>query len=184
MPNVIKFRIELTESSPKIWREFLVEDGITFARFHEIVQIVMGWENCHLYSFERNRIRIEMEEFNEDNDYLSAEKTKLKDFIKKEGEVIDYLYDFGDSWKHTILVQKIEKNKKTNPKCLAGKMRCPPEDSGGLYSYEDYLERAKKDELTEEEEEYGFLGGEDFDPEFFNTAVVNASLIMNQKDNT
>ena len=41
-----------------------------------------------------------------------------------------YLYDFGDSWEHSILVEKIlpKDPNVSYPLCLKAKRACPPED--------------------------------------------------------
>ena len=58
-----------------------------------------------------------------------------------EGEVSSTFSDFGDSWEHEILVEKILPVEKGSqyPLCLAGKRACPPEDCGGPPGYEDLL---------------------------------------------
>jgi hypothetical protein len=49
--RVLQLKIELDGIVPKIWRRFLVRDDISFRGLHEIIQIIMGWENYHLYEF-------------------------------------------------------------------------------------------------------------------------------------
>ncbi|MFX0557173.1 plasmid pRiA4b ORF-3 family protein [Maribacter sp. CXY002] len=58
MSKTFKFRIALKGSEPHISREFLVHSDITFYRLHHIIQIVMGWENYHLYEFTTDSYRI------------------------------------------------------------------------------------------------------------------------------
>jgi hypothetical protein len=43
--------VSLDDIEPPIWRRFLVEETITPGRLHEVLQIVMGWENAHLHQF-------------------------------------------------------------------------------------------------------------------------------------
>jgi hypothetical protein len=45
------FKIVLQGIRPQIWRRFKVPAGISFHTLHDIVQIIMGWENYHLYRF-------------------------------------------------------------------------------------------------------------------------------------
>lgn len=49
---IFQFKISLKETTPIIWRRFQVEINITFHQLHLTLQIVMGWENYHLYSFD------------------------------------------------------------------------------------------------------------------------------------
>ena len=51
MTNILQLRIEVEGINPEIWRQFLVKDNITIEDLHEIIQIVMGWDNYHMYEF-------------------------------------------------------------------------------------------------------------------------------------
>jgi len=44
--------IELEDIEPLIWRRILVPGNITLPRLHDLLQLVMGWTNSHLHSFE------------------------------------------------------------------------------------------------------------------------------------
>jgi len=44
-------KISLNDIEPEIWRRFIVDSSISLQKLHEIIQVVMGWENSHLYSF-------------------------------------------------------------------------------------------------------------------------------------
>ncbi len=44
-------RIELKEIKPVIWRRFIVPSDITLERLHDIIQIVMGFNDSHLHEF-------------------------------------------------------------------------------------------------------------------------------------
>ena len=97
--------------------------------------------------------------------------------VTSENERFLYEYDFGDSWIHEILVEKIlpPEPKKRYPVCLKGKRACPPEDVGGPWGYADFLE-AIRDPDHPEHEEYLEWAGEDFDPEAFDLDEVNRAL--------
>ncbi|MBI5934386.1 MAG: plasmid pRiA4b ORF-3 family protein [Chloroflexi bacterium] len=60
------------------------------------------------------------------------------------GEVFKfrYEYDFGDSWIHELIVEKILPVEKgvQYPVCIKGKRACPPEDIGSVWGYNDFLE--------------------------------------------
>ncbi len=44
-------KIRLLEIEPGIWRRFVVPADISLDRLHDVVQIVMGWEDSHLHEF-------------------------------------------------------------------------------------------------------------------------------------
>ena len=66
MSKILQLKIVLDGITPKIWRRFLVKDNIPFEDLHEIIQIVMGWDNYHLYEFkiENNTISSDEEGYN------------------------------------------------------------------------------------------------------------------------
>lgn len=105
----------------------------------------------------------------------STLRVKLNKLITTEGEKFDYVYDFGDSWEHTILIEKIlaPDPKQKLPVCIAGKRACPPEDVGGVWGYEDFL-RAIKDPKHPNHTDYIEWIGEGFDPARFDIAEINA----------
>ncbi len=48
--QLFQFKITLLEITPLIWRRIQVPD-CTLAVLHEVIQVAMGWENCHLHQF-------------------------------------------------------------------------------------------------------------------------------------
>ena len=88
-----------------------------------------------------------------------------------------YLYDFGDSWEHILLLEKILSAKLGihYPFCLKGKRARPPEDVGGVWGYEDFLE-AINNPKHEEHEMYIEWIGDEFDPEEFDIDDINQGL--------
>jgi hypothetical protein len=45
---ILQFHISLPESRPPIWRRIQLTDDYRLDRFHQIIQIAMGWENSQL----------------------------------------------------------------------------------------------------------------------------------------
>ncbi len=176
-----QIQIALKGFSPKIWRRILVPSDLLLSDFHKVIQTTMGWTNSHLHQFIKNRTfyakRMPDDYTWEEMDNVDYKKIKISDLLKKEKEKIIYEYDFGDSWEHEIIVEKIlpfdEKNK--YPVCLTGKNNCPPEDCGGVWGYSDLLEILKHPD-NEEYEEYLEWTGEDFDPKYFDKDKINKML--------
>lgn len=174
-------KIVLKYSKPSIWRRVIVPSDILLKYFHEVIQIAMGWEDEHLHQFIHHNHYYSPE--NEDNDFWDDEKdidykkVRLSDLLQKEKDKIIYEYDFGDSWNHTITLEKITPGDETlvSPVCLAGKMHCPPEDSGGVWGYADMLEELKNPDKSEDDDLQEWLG-DDFDPSYFNIEEVNNIL--------
>jgi len=49
--KLLRVRITLEYSNPPIWREVAVLPDITLGELHHVIQIVMGWDDCHLHQF-------------------------------------------------------------------------------------------------------------------------------------
>ena len=178
--EVYQLHISLKRSKPKIWRRFLVTEDTTVGKLHNIIQAVMGWDNYHLHEFTIGGISYG--EPNEDFDYTDIKdesKVKLADLDLTEKQKIGYVYDFGDDWEHELKVEKILPFDPAvkYPKCLDGKLACPPEDCGGIWGYEEFVELSKKpeDDLDEDElERLEWIG--DYDSEHFSVDEVNTVL--------
>jgi hypothetical protein len=53
-----------------------------------------------------------------------------------------YMYDFGDDWKHRIIVDiKPAEAGASYPRFLGGEHQCPPEDCGGPPGYFEFMDR-------------------------------------------
>lgn len=119
------------------------------------------------------------------NDYwnerynVDYKNIKISDLLKKEKDKIVYEYDFGDSWEHDVILEKILPfdEKLSYPVCIKGKMHCPPEDVGGISGYEQMLEILKQQEHEEYESYIDWLG-DGFDPVEFELEEVNLLLLM------
>jgi hypothetical protein len=179
--KIFQIQIALKGFKPKIWRRILIPSDLFLSDFHMIIQITMGWTNSHLHQFIKNRtfysMRTQTDLLMQELGNLDYKNIKVSDLLKKEKEKIVYEYDFGDSWEHNILLEKILPidNDTKYPVCLTGKMSCPPEDCGGVWGYYNMLEVLKDPEHEEYETFVEWLG-EDFDPKYFDINEVNNLL--------
>ncbi len=163
-----QFKITLLGVRPIIWRRVVVPDCYTLAQFHDAIQAAMGWENYHLYSFSN------WFQTYENQSGLSAPLNTLRLSVKSK---LNYIYDFGDSWEHGVVLEKIlpEDNKTVEPICLAGKRACPPEDCGGIWGYQEKLAVLSVKDTPEYEELIEWLG-ESFEPDRFDLKEANSRL--------
>ncbi|MGB7873061.1 MAG: plasmid pRiA4b ORF-3 family protein [Anaerolineales bacterium] len=177
--SIYQIKVTLNDSKPPIWRRILVPGNITLYNLHQILQIVMGWEDYHLHMFTIDGQIYSDPEDDEYGDLSIKNETRywLDQLDLREKSKFSYEYDFGDSWDHTILVEKIvpaEKGTKY-PVCIKGKRACPPEDVGGVWGYDDFLEAIADSNHPEHNEYLEWVGGE-FDPEEFDLDEVNQLL--------
>jgi hypothetical protein len=173
---LLKIRVVYIE--PEIWRRFVVPAGITLDRLHDVIQIVMGWTDSHLYEFTIGKKRYtEYPESKDDG--LECGRYRLGDLIKQKGRTFGYLYDFGDSWEHELIIEESRyfiPELSTEIVCLDGARACPPEDVGGVPGYFEFC-KALKDPNHEEHKSYMKWSGGDYDSEKFDSDKVNWELI-------
>jgi len=179
--TIYQIQIALTRYQPKIWRRVLIQPDLPLSDFHLAIQIVMGWENSHLHQFIKNKTfyteRLQDDWGWGDMNNVDYKDLKISDLLEKEKDKIDYEYDFGDSWHHDVILEKIlpADDKLKYPICTDGKLACPPEDCGGIWGYANLLEILKNPKHEEYEEYLEWFGGE-FDPNHFDKDAVNKIL--------
>ena len=130
-----QIKVTLRDIDPPIWRRIQVWDDATLGQLHDILQIVMGWEDCHLHEFMIGRrlysIPDEDDDFNE-RTVIDERRQPLRNVLPRVGTAFEYLYDFGDDWQHDLVLEAIllPEPDQQYPRCIAGERRCPPEDVG------------------------------------------------------
>jgi hypothetical protein len=174
---IYQLKITLRGSKPPIWRRLLVTDSITLYNLHRIIQAAMGWEDGHLHQF---IIEDEYYGIPSPEDWepvVDERRRRLNQVVSSENDKFIYEYDFGDSWEHEILVEKIQPSEAgiKYPLCIKGKRACPPEDIGGVWGYEEFLEAMSDPNHNEHDSYIEWWGGE-FDPEEFDLEHVNQVL--------
>ena len=90
---------------------------------------------------------------------------------------MEYVYDFGDNWEHTIKLEDVLPAEKgaTYPRCIKGKRNSPPDDCGGVWGYADMLEVLANPQDTEYEDTKAWIEsmkGGPFAPEQFDPKSV------------
>ncbi|GEM_PF-1826829 len=128
---VYELKISLKGIRPPIWRRIRVPGGVTLDRLHRIFQVAMGWDNSHLHAFMIRGV-----------DYISAdlydvdgepeEEYTLHQLGLATNSHFTYTYDFGDDWRHEVVVSKIldpkdlPESDRTTPRLITGKRAAPP----------------------------------------------------------
>lgn len=146
---VMQFMVALEAIKPTIWRRFQVPDTYTFWDLHVALQDVLGWADYHLHEFtirEPGRgklVRISWpdEEGYSEQPILTGWELRARDYFIWPGTSAEYLYDFGDDWKHRVELEAVIPAAAgvRYPICVGGERACPPEDCGGVSGYRRLL---------------------------------------------
>ena len=180
---VYHLKVSLEGVEPAIWRRLQVPGNANLGWLHVVIQVAMGWTNSHMHQFivgERlySDPRIEINDFEDGPSVLDENVTAIMDIAPRVHSTFLYEYDFGDSWEHRIIVEKI---RDPDPavagvaQCLAGARACPPDDCGGVYGYANLLEVIMDPKHEEYEDMMDWLGGK-FEPEAFDREKINKHL--------
>jgi hypothetical protein len=180
VPSVYQLKITLRDIRPPIWRRVQVRSDVTLGHLHWVIQRAMGWTNSHLHSFSIQGIEYSMrrEGFQLDElEMRNEQSVTLSKVLQGETFKFFYLYDFGDSWEHEVLVEKIlpMEGDTHYPVCIKAKRACPPEDCGGVWGYEELLDALKDPAHPEHDSGLDWLG-RSFDPEGVELDKINTLL--------
>ena len=172
---VYQIKVTLRGTRPPIWRRFIVPKNISLYKLHGVLQVVMGWTDSHLHQF-----RVGKTYYGPPSDECgmkvkSDKNVRLEDILVEPKDRMVYEYDFGDSWEHDVVLDKIlpKDNEKKYPYVVKGKGACPPEDVGGVWGYYGFLEAISDPEHPEHKEMVEWHGDK-FDPEEFDVEDANA----------
>ena len=149
--ELYQLNIQLALDGHDIWRCVQIPANYSFRSLHNLIQIVFDWQNYHLHEFsvvgkDNKNLKIVMDDDPETmefadfsgNEIVQERFVSLEEIFSQHPEVI-YEYDFGDSWKHIITLEKSVNATTQYAKLIEGKGERPPEDIGGLHGFNEYL---------------------------------------------
>lgn len=169
--TVYQLKVTLHDTKPPVWRRILVDGASTLAQLHEAIQAAFGWWNHHLHEFE-----VEGVEYGVPDPKWDDRSVRL-DSVAAAGSGLEYRYDFGDGWRHKIVVEEVQPAdaETTVPDCVDGRPACPPEDCGGTWGYRELLEILADPRHAEHTERRDWIG-RPFDPEAFDPSDFEINL--------
>jgi hypothetical protein len=108
---------------------------------------------------------------------IDERRVKLKPLLDTGLRRFTYVYDLGDHWEHSVIVEDLVMPTPGLPpvRCLAGESACPPEDVGSAGGYADFLEILRDPTHDEHASMLEWVGGS-FDPAAFSLVDVNERL--------
>jgi hypothetical protein len=177
-----QFKITLDQVTIPVWRRILVPASYSFWDLHVAIQDAMGWLDYHLHEFQMvnpntralERIGIPSDEFESDREVKPGWLVAIADYFSLRFRLADYTYDFGDDWRHTVVMEEFEAlDPDLNyPILLGGAGACPPEDVGGPHGYQLFLETIQDQNHPEHQDWLDWAGGS-FDPARFDPRDIH-----------
>lgn len=184
--QILTLHVSIDDVAPPVWRRIRVDADITLRNLHHILQASFGWASSHLHQFDI-----------EDDTYAMLDNEYMLDLIEEPGQgLMDdrkaklgrlvypgqrfiYLYDFGDSWTHTIHVESVTEvpEKLGYATVIDGAGACPPEDIGGPHGYIEFLDTIERRPRSREAREMLDWAGGAFDANAFDKRAANAALL-------
>jgi hypothetical protein len=175
--RVYQLKATIMGTKPPVWRRLLVREATTLLRLHDILQTAFGWQDCHLHEFRIDEVRYGTDDGEGWGPPPRNERQARLGTIAAAGMSFEYVYDFGDDWRHKIVVEKVLPAEKgaTYPTCTGGRRAGPPEDCGGLWGYMDLIEAIRDPGHPDRESMLAWVGGR-FDPAAFDRSEVARRL--------
>lgn len=142
-PVLLRVRVDLRDARPPIWRRLELRSDLTLDEVHELLLAAFSWAGGHLHRFALGgdcfdpRAEWFLCEFDvEEGDDLGTpdHEVRLDETLAEPGDVLHYVYDYGDEWDLVIRLEKVLPLEPATPaaRCVGGARAAPPEDSGGV----------------------------------------------------
>jgi hypothetical protein len=169
-----ELQVTLRGVTPPIWRRLRVSGSLTLRELHHVLQISVGWDDKHLHEFHIGDRRYGMSL--PDAEAIPDEREFPLEALLGCAPSFEYLYDFGDGWRHEVSVRPVPLTARApKAECLDGDRAAPLEDCGGPDSYMDLLKSLAKPANARCRELIAWVGP-DFDPLAFDLTGVNDEL--------
>lgn len=139
--SVHRVKVTLHGSKPPVWRRLEIPSTLTLDEVHEVMQVAFGWYDLHLHQFETVCGEFTDPERDEwgASDAGDEAQVAIAQVAAEEKAKVVYVYDFGDDWRHDIVVEKVAPAEPgvAYPRCTAGRGKAPHEDSGGIWTHNE-----------------------------------------------
>ena len=145
-------------TKPPVWRRIRIVGGASFGQLHEALQAAFEWEGCHLHVFQPKPVRFSRPAFQIGpaqevgffcGEHIDEESIRLDSVLPHYPKTLEYVYDFGDDWVHSLTVESWEDDELYFYYDITDRRgAAPAEDCGGIYDFmykRDLIVQAKKD---------------------------------------
>jgi Plasmid pRiA4b ORF-3-like protein len=137
--TVHRVKVSLYGAKPPVWRRLEIPSAMPLNLVHGVLQVAFDWHGYHLHAFETVCGEFgspDLDDWAERQDEATA---TLAQVVGAERAKAVYSYDFGDDWRHDIVVEKIIPAEPgvAYPRCTGGRRDGPPEDCGGIWVFNE-----------------------------------------------
>jgi hypothetical protein len=185
-----RVRIDLADIEPPIWRRLHLSSHLMLDDLHAAIQAAFGWRDHHLHRFATGPsvwddsstlylCPFDVEEGEDEG--VPENQVRLDDVLGKPGDLLRYVYDYGDEWEHLIRLESVtaRADDVAPAVCVDGERACPPEDCGGPHGYQQLVDAVHAP--AEEHDEFRYQMLEEslpygFRPEHFDREATNEAL--------
>lgn len=144
-PFSVTVRADLVDAKPPIWRRVELPSTLHLDELHLLLQVLFDWQDCHLHRFTQGQspwdrdaelflCPYDVEEGEEEG--VPACDVRLDEVLAEPGDSLLYAYDYGDGWEVRLVVEQVG-GPVEQVRCTGGRGTAPPEDSGGIYAWND-----------------------------------------------
>lgn len=113
-PFAVTVRVDLVGAKPPVWRRLVLPSTLRLDQLHGVLQAVFDWTDSHLHRFtlddepwgdgEKYLCPYDVEEGEDDG--VPESDVRLDEVLAAPGDVLTYLYDYGDDWHHRLVVAR------------------------------------------------------------------------------
>jgi len=168
--RMLELEVELDLDTP-CKRVVWVPANLNFYQLHLVLQGCFEWKDYHLHQFVTKRDIYErpieiicLDEVEDWGDLFEINrKESMIATLEEEFRIypqIDYEYDFGDGWVHTIRLKRvIEDCPQPWPSCVLAIGDAPMEDCGGPYGFAQVMEALNDSSHPDHQETSDWVSG-------------------------
>jgi hypothetical protein len=138
--TVHRVKVSLRGARPPVWRRLELPSDMGLDLVHEVLQTVFDWYDCHQHQFETSCG--DFGDLAQTDDCSPRDNEAGAALAQVAGEPkakVTYVYDFGDDWRHDIVVEAVAPAEPgvRYPRCTGGRGIAPEEDSGGIWRHNE-----------------------------------------------
>src|SRR5260370_22519518 len=140
MTEIARLRIEIDDVTPPVIRRVEVPVTIRLDDLHFVLQIAIGWQNCHPFEFRVGETAWGLLDRNDPESSPRAAETATLADVLALAKRFRYDYVYGEHWGHTVELEAMSVPAPVinYPRLVIAQARRPPTTIGGAISLGTY----------------------------------------------